>query len=729
VHQAALATRHCRDTAGPVRHVRREQALTVLGLGLSLGLSGWLGWSLVQVTAAQWRLGWDHGLKAVAFTASAIAVIYGSAVFLTARLGWLRRVASHRPASRSEVDADVFGGATEPLVILVPAYREDAEVVRQTLLSAALQDYPERRVVLLLDDPPDAADALTLAVRELPRTIGAMLHPMADRLRRERKAFEARRSHDGLDEAGERRHLAALYDEAADWFAEHERCERVDNHTSRHFVLTTFGAHASDLRAAAAWLRRPGQARLTTDRCAVAYRRLAAVFDVTIEVFERKRFVNLSHEPNKAMNLNAYVGLMGGEFTVLEHADQRILVTAHGDPDLVMPDATWVLTLDADSLLVHDYASRLVQQMAAPGMERVAVIQTPYSAVPGAPGLLERIAGATTDIMHHVHQGMSAYDATYWVGANALLRKTALEDIVTYTLERGHWVPRYIQDRTVIEDTESSIDLVARGWSLYNYPERLAFSATPPDYGALLVQRRRWANGGLIIMPKLMRHVLSNRHPRHWLPAMMRLHYLVSIACVNTALIVLTTVPFAQALASPLLPLICVPYFALYARDLQLTGYRARDLCHVYALNVLLTPVNMGGVLKSIQQGLTGRRIPFGRTPKVAARTPAPPLYLVATLAMIALWSAGAAYDYAAARWSHAALAGSNAAVLAYALGRFIGWRSCIADLRVAAHQRRCALRDTLHGCLPPRRRQPAHARARANAADKMVLSSQRGSR
>src|SRR5438034_6621891 len=38
-------------------------------------------------------------------------------------------------------------------------------------------------------------------------------------------------------------------------------------------------------------------------------------------------------------------------------------------------------------------------------------------------------------------------------------------------------------------------DLIDRGWQLYNYQERLAFSATPPDFGALIVQRRRWANG------------------------------------------------------------------------------------------------------------------------------------------------------------------------------------------------------------------------------------------
>jgi cellulose synthase (UDP-forming) len=93
-----------------------------------------------------------------------------------------------------------------------------------------------------------------------------------------------------------------------------------------------------------------------------------------------------------------------------------------------------------------------------------------------------------------VHQGFTPHHATYWVGANALLRKSALEDIATSAREGPVEVRKFIQDRTVIEDTESSIDLVRRGWALHNHPERLAFSATPPDYGALIVQRRRWAN-------------------------------------------------------------------------------------------------------------------------------------------------------------------------------------------------------------------------------------------
>src|SRR5256885_1060029 len=88
--------------------------------------------------------------------------------------------------------------------------------------------------------------------------------------------------------------------------------------------------------------------------------------------------------------------------------------------------------------------------------------------------------------------------------------------------------------------------------------------------------------------------------------------------------------PFGENLRDPWLPLSAAPYFFLYARDLVRTGYRYADLLRVYALNLMLIPVNLGGVLKSLEQALTGRKTPFGRTPKVSGRTAAPALYVLA---------------------------------------------------------------------------------------------------
>src|SRR5260370_37147641 len=102
--------------------------------------------------------------------------------------------------------------------------------------------------------------------------------------------------------------------------------------------------------------------------------------------------------------------------------------------------------------------------------------ETAYWAYPKPAQVRERVAGATTDIQYLFHQGFTAYNATFWVGANAVLRRKALDEIMTMTEERGHPVPIFIQDKTLIEDTVSTIDLAARAWRLHNHPERLWLS-------------------------------------------------------------------------------------------------------------------------------------------------------------------------------------------------------------------------------------------------------------
>ena len=190
--------------------------------------------------------------------------------------------------------------------------------------------------------------------------------------------------------------------------------------------------------------------------------------------------------------------------------------------------------LDADTLISPDYTIRLVDFMCQPGYEAVAVVQSPYSTFPRAPHTLQRIAGAQTDIQYLLHQGLTYYDATYWVGANAVVRTAALRTIMTIAEERGFTVPKFIQDRTLIEDTESTIDLICQGWQLLNYPQRLAFSATPPDFGSLLIQRRRWAKGGLLILPKLLRYVRSTGVTLSVIAELcMRTQYLLSLGPVS----------------------------------------------------------------------------------------------------------------------------------------------------------------------------------------------------
>lgn len=638
---------------------------------------------------------WSEFAAHLLFLSIVALLVYGGLVYLVTRLGYIQRLSRHQPASREGLERLLRDEQLPLLTVLVPSYKEERGVIYQTLMSAALQEYPRKRVVLLIDDAPNPATAADMAqlaaARELPLHIASLLAAMARRIQMAHNTFLIHSNQQTLDPRRESGVVVELWQHAADWFACRASEHNLAEHVERLFVEQVLQRREERCRARGGMLdeqlRQGGV--LSVQGLEGEYRELSALFDCELSSFERKRYINLSHEPNKAMNLNSYIHLSGKTLRERQRQEGRWLEECDAEvATLSVPESDYFITLDADSILLPEYALRLIEVMERPQNGRMAVAQTPYSAFPGAVSPLERIAGATTDMQYIIHQGFTRHNATYWVGANALLRWQALKEIAENGVERGYPITRYIQDRTVIEDTESSVDLAARGWALYNYPQRLAYSATPPDFGSLVIQRRRWANGGLIILPKLLGYLLC-QPPAILGEGLLRLHYLISIAAVNFGLLAMLALPLSASIETFWLPLTALPYFLLYGRDLLLCGYRATDLLRVYALNLLLIPVNIAGVLKSLQQALTRRKIPFGRTPKIKGRTVTPLLYLLAAYALSLSWLIGAYGDLNDGYLAQAAFACVNAVILLYAIATFIGLRESGSDL--AAFLRRSA--------------------------------------
>jgi cellulose synthase/poly-beta-1,6-N-acetylglucosamine synthase-like glycosyltransferase len=637
---------------------------------------------LVTWAAAQEGMPASFYVANVSFAFFVLAFAYGNILYQLTRLGYYQRLRSHKPA-----DGSVMAHPSAPtLSILIPSYKEEIRTIEQTVLSAALQGYPIKTVALLLDDPVanSTADMLHIQkTKEKMDEIHQSLHTEHIRYVKIYNQAWHRLQAPEPNLAKENEQLARTYRALAAWFNREAKHYGGDTHTDKLFVREVYAKPVSHYDREAAKINGLKPAEILKH-----YAYLRDLFDVRISVFQRKAYQSLSHEPNKAMNLNSYLSLMGGTYDADMHPTSDDARIAHS-----IPDSDYVITLDADSIIDHSYAKTLIHVMEAPGNERIAVAQTPYSSIPGSPGILERTAGATTDIQYIVHQGFTRFHSTYWVGANALLRKQALEDIAE-PIPGQALVRQYIQDRTVIEDTESSIDLVQKGWTLYNYPERLAFSATPNDYGSLIIQRRRWANGGLIILPKLLAYLFLRPSAKKISEGFMRIHYLASIALVNVSLILMLFVPLEKIGFSIWIPLMTVPYFALYCRDLKLLGYTASDWMRVYALNLLLIPINLGGVLKSLQQIATGKKIPFGRTPKVDARTAAPLLYYILPYGLLSYCIYLTTVDVLAGEYLNAALIGGNGFFIGYALVRMVGLRETFADMR-AASRKLFAIRKT----------------------------------
>ncbi|NHI20792.1 glycosyltransferase [Phycicoccus endophyticus] len=638
--------------------------------------------------------GFRFTMEALSYLTVVTLLSFSALMYLVARQGALTRFRTHQRVPRELLDQH-FTGTGAPLTVLVPSYAEEPDIVRLTLWSAALQEYPDLRVVLLLDDPPTPTDRVTRARLEATRAVTGQIEEAlaAPRARAEAAYRRARAdatttpvaSPDALVS------LAAEYRAAAEWIEDMAEREVVADHVAEFFVDQVLMGLASELRlsllAIEAAVDQRGQ--MPSERLCQLHHRLVRIFSARLGSFERKRFASLSQEANKAMNINAYLGLMGATWRPTPSAEGTVLRRvpagqAAEEGDLDVPASEYVLTLDADSQLLRDYCLRLVYFLEQPENADVAITQTPYSSYRGAPTRVERIAGATTDIQHILHQGMSYHGATFWVGANAVIRRRALEDIVEVETVGGFEIRTYIQDRTVIEDTESSIDIAAAGWRLVNYPERLSYSATPPDFGSLVVQRRRWANGGLLILPKYWRQRRrrstehrQGRRSQFWL----RVNYMASIAWASFALLLLLFYPYDGRLLSPLVVGAALPYFICMASDLKLCGHRRMDVFRIYGFNLVLLPVNLAGVLKSIQQAFTGQKIPFARTPKVRNRTAAPGLhvlvpYLIVVYSLVTAWRSSLHGN-----WGNLAFALFNAVLAAMAIQAYIGIRNSVVDM------------------------------------------------
>lgn len=629
-------------------------------------------------------------MEAISYLVVVTLLTLSTLMYLVSRQGALQRFAKHVRVPRAELEHH-FQESTTDITVLVPSYAEETAVIRKTLLSAALQEFPHKRVVLLIDDKPnptakDVAKRLN-ATRGLAEEIMKLFAEPQTKLERAYKNFEQKTSKNGMASKNAVAELVTQYKWTVNFLESMAKEEKITDHVDIFFAEQVLRGLAKDLDLTRKALESSleNNADLTNDRVSELYRRLTWIFNAKVTYFERKKYVSLSHEANKAMNINSYIGLMGGTYQTMQTPDGPALVpTTPENADVVIPDSELILNLDADSILLPEYCLRLAYYLQEPGNERVAVVQTPYSSFRGAPSRIERLAAATTDIQHILQQGLTQYGATFWVGANAIIRKAALNDIVEKEWVGGFEIKRYVQDRTVIEDTESTIDLAIHGWSLYNYPERLSYSATPPDFGSLVIQRRRWANGGLLIIPKLLTRIREAKLRNEFVSKseiMLRLNYLASIPWATFGLIMMLFYPYDGRLLSPLVALAATPYFIAMAIDLKYCGYKMSDVFRIYGFNIILLPVNLAGVLKSMQQAITNEKIPFARTPKVKNRTLSQPMFILVPVLIIGYSIFTFVRSYNVQNWGNATFAALNTILALWAFVSYIGVRNALFDV------------------------------------------------
>ena len=150
-------------------------------------------------------------LEVIVFGSAVLFLIYGNVLYQCCRLNYYRRRQKHSPVSRETLE-QIYDRKAPSLAILIPSYKEEPAVIWQTLISAALTEYAEKSVVLLIDDPYRPKSTEKLLKLERARSIPAKLQKLfeypAERYRVELEGFRQRACVDG---AADLERLAECY--------------------------------------------------------------------------------------------------------------------------------------------------------------------------------------------------------------------------------------------------------------------------------------------------------------------------------------------------------------------------------------------------------------------------------------------------------------------------------------------------------------------------------------
>ena len=348
-----------------------------------------------------------------ALTASAMA-------YLITRIGFFYRSRVHRRAPRAAID-DFFEQTIPTVTVLVPSYQEDERVVRTTLLSAALQEHPYLRIVLLVDDPPEPTSAHAREIlqqsRDLPGRIQDLLAGPCARFQDALDAFEQSQGGDTQPTVDDVLAVAADYRYAVAWLRDLAAAQEIVDHSDTFFADHVVGALADDLEIIADALEPPPPREPPSRgrRMRQLHRRLVATFRAELSSFERKQYVSLSaraeqgHEPEQLHRAHGRQ-LQGGR-----HADGHRPRGVRPPPaTLTVPDPDYVLTLDADSVLLPEYTVRILHLMEQSAHADVGVAQTPVQ-------LLSRLGDA-----HRAHRRGDHRSAAHRPSGHDPLRRDLL---------------------------------------------------------------------------------------------------------------------------------------------------------------------------------------------------------------------------------------------------------------------------------------------------------------
>ncbi|RMH60927.1 MAG: cellulose synthase catalytic subunit (UDP-forming) [Zetaproteobacteria bacterium] len=166
--------------------------------------------------------------------------------------------------------------------------------------------------------------------------------------------------------------------------------------------------------------------------------------------------------------------------------DNRDAKAGNINAALARTDGELIVIFDADHIPTSDFLKNTVGTLIAD--ERKAFVQTPHFVINQDP--FEKNLQASREMPNEAEmfytmnlRGMDNWGAGFFCGSGAVMRRKALEEIGGILTD------------TIVEDAETSIELVRRGWKTAYLHLPMLCGLNPESTEAYVHQRRRWATG------------------------------------------------------------------------------------------------------------------------------------------------------------------------------------------------------------------------------------------
>jgi len=158
-----------------------------------------------------------------------------------------------------------------------------------------------------------------------------------------------------------------------------------------------------------------------------------------------------------------------------------------------MTKGDFIASFDADFIPQKDFLTKLLGYFKN---ENVALVQTPQeyynsnSFQHKKNKFFKKIWSEQDSFFNLIMNGRNNLNSAFWVGSNAIMRRTAIESIGGFPTD------------SVVEDMLTSILIHDKKWKTIYVDKPLAYGLAPSSLGYFLTQRLRWARGVSQILKK-----------------------------------------------------------------------------------------------------------------------------------------------------------------------------------------------------------------------------------